>query len=140
MQIPNSSWGFVASPGWPSSGNGLSLATNAYVPFWQDPGVNRTYGYNMYVVSNTTAVILDTPFPDLIVPLQAQLRLGEYVFLSATVNATVSENINLSPSQQDDANFWESIHDWPFTSIDMNFDLYSGLKVRISCDCPALML
>ena len=129
----DSDWGFVTSPGQPWTGNGLSLAASGYVPFWQNPSINRTYGYNLYVASNTTSAALDTPFPDMIQDLQAQLRLGDYMIMNATVNATVSENINLKPSQQNNSDFWDRHYpdsQWEYTDIDMFFGFHSAMLVR----------
>ena len=132
IRAQDSDWGFVTAPGWPSSGNGLLLAVNAYVPFWEDPAVNRTYGYNLFVVSNTTAAVLDTPFPNMIQGLQARLRLGDSLQMKTTVNATISKNINLPSSQQDDPAFWGSLSaDWMTKFFLYGFQLlerYTGMS------------
>ena len=136
VALQDSDWGFVPPPGWTTSGNGLALAVDAYAPFWQDPGINRTYGYNLYVASNTTAAILDTPFPTLINHLQARLDLGEYMQISATVNATVSENDNLSSSEQEE--FFQNLdgNKWRSNVINMGFELESQLMVCICYPVP----
>ena len=138
IDISESSWGLVAAPGLPSTG-GLSLAVNAYVPFWQNPGLGRTYAYNLYVASNTTAALLDTPFSSWIEPLQAELHLGDVLELTATVNATVSENVNLSPSQQNDPAFWASLESsgWGSSYIDFHYNLSAFATVYTNC--PLMM-
>lgn len=91
-------FGIYPNPGWPTSGNGLALAIDAYVPFWLGPQLKKAYGYNLYTVDNATAVMLDTPDPKYIQgTLQESLRYNSQLSASytirATVNATVSEAI-----------------------------------------------
>ena len=56
----------------------------------------------MFVESDNTTAILDAPFPDYIQQMQSTLRLGASVLVTANVNGTVSENIDLDPSTQSD--------------------------------------
>ncbi|KAL9603868.1 MAG: hypothetical protein Q9179_002055 [Wetmoreana sp. 5 TL-2023] len=127
----DSHWGIISRPGWPWSGNGLSGAVDAYVPFWNNVGISRTYGYNMFVASNTTAALLDTPDWDTIRSEQDGLRLGQYVILNTTVNATVAEHKEIEPEDRIDARFWKDLEGRGFTNntIDMSFALFSGLYV-----------
>ena len=110
--------------------------------YYKTSAMNRTYGYNLYVASNTTAAVLDTPFPTFTQPLQAGLRLGDSLQISTTVNATVSENIDLTPSQQGDPAFWGTFSDgtWTYNDIDMNFDFNSGFLVRTNCTAEEQIL
>ena len=129
-----SNWGFISRPGWPWTGNGLSGAVDAYVPFWNDVGIERTYGYNMLVASNTTAALLDTPEQDLIYAEQSGLRRGEYVTLNTTVNATVAQFTEIRPSDRVNPAYWESLwtkRGFINTTTDMSFDFLSQLSVRI---------
>lgn len=57
-------YGLTAAPGCKRIGNGLSLLVDVYLPFWVDPThKNGTYGFNLFVPSNTTAAILDAVLP-----------------------------------------------------------------------------
>ena len=138
----SSNWGFTSRPGWPWSGNGLSGAVDAYVPFWNDVGIDRTYGYNMLVASNTTAALLDTPEWDLIYAEQSGLRPGEYVTLNTTVNATVTEFAEIRPSDRVNPAYWGDLwtkRGFINTTIDMSFNFMSQLSVSMgqTCDMSA---
>lgn len=140
-----SGWGFVSRPGWPGSGNGLSGAVDAYVPFWNDVGMERTYGYNMLVASSTTAALLETPEWEIIYAEQSGLRPGEYVTLSTTVNATVTHLTEIQPSDRVNPAYWEDLRTtrgFIDNTIDMNFNLKSQLLVSIAqtCDMPTHVL
>ena len=104
-------FGLVDAPGYQKVGvGGFSHLTKAYTPYWIDPGFNRTYGFNLYVESNTTAALLDAPFPEAVSKIQADLRLGDFVLLTADVNGTVSENVPLDPAIQSDATWWNQTY------------------------------
>ncbi|KAL8735907.1 MAG: hypothetical protein Q9181_002614 [Wetmoreana brouardii] len=129
----DSHWGIISRPGWPWSGNGLSGAVDAYVPFWNHVGISRTYGYNMFVESNTTAALLDTPDLDTIQSEQNSLDLGQYILLHTTVNATVAEHKEMEPEDRIDAQFWKDLEGRGFINrtIDMIFGFFSGLYAPI---------
>ena len=129
----SSQWGFVSRPGWPWSGNGLSGAIDAYVPFWNEVDIGRTYGYNLFVASNTTAALLDTPEWGTIYGERSRLRPRGYVILNTTVNATVAEHTEIQPSDREDPGYWESLRGRGFrnTTIDMSFQFYSGIFVSL---------
>ncbi|MCJ1405538.1 hypothetical protein MMC11_008766 [Xylographa trunciseda] len=99
-------FGLTASPGNQRIGSGISLLVEVYLPFWTDPDVNRTYGFNMFVASNTTTAILDAPLPNYLNDLIPGLAVGDSLLISATVNATVSEMIEFPESDRNDPNFW----------------------------------
>ena len=126
-----SDWGYIGRPGWPWSGNGISGAVDAYVPFWDDIAVNKTYGYNLYVASNTTAAMLDTPRSDDTQFIRDNLRLGEFVIINTTVNATVAEHNEIPTSQREDDSFWKALKTRNFTDrkIDMSYGLFSQITV-----------
>ena len=89
MPSPSMDFGMFAAPGLAPTGNGLALAINAYLPFWSDPRLNTAYEYNLYALDNETAALLDTLDPLMIAEHQRGLSLGEYLTISANVNATV---------------------------------------------------
>ena len=60
---PDLEFGPTAAPGLQLIGNGLSLLVNVYLPFWTHPALGRTYGFNLYVLDNSIAAILDAPRP-----------------------------------------------------------------------------
>ena len=129
----NSKWGYISRPGWPWSGNGISGAVDAYVPFWNDVGMNRTYGYNLYVASNTTAAILDTPQSDDTQSIRASLRLGEFVIINTATNATVAEYNEIPTSERGDSLFWGALGEKGFINhtIPMDFGLFSQITVSL---------
>lgn len=105
-------FGFSSTPGKQRIGDGLSILSDVYVPFWISPGLNRTYGFNMYIASdNKTAMIVDSPFPSYLTSLQSSLVEGESLSLSATVNATVSEMVNPTDEERNSTAFWSDVQD-----------------------------
>ena len=100
-------FGFTAAPGYQLIGNGLSLLVEVYLPFWIKPSLGRAYGFNLYVATdNTTAAVLDAPLPNDLVKIQASLNDFDSMTITATVNATVAEKIDPSPSGRDDNEYW----------------------------------
>ncbi|KIX10567.1 uncharacterized protein Z518_01651 [Rhinocladiella mackenziei CBS 650.93] len=103
-------FGFSSTPGKQRIGDGLSILSDVYVPFWIDPALNRTYGFNMYIAAdNKTAMIVDSPYPSYLTAIQSSLSNGETVSLSATVNATVSEMVNLTEAERNSDDFWATV-------------------------------
>ncbi|OAL39128.1 hypothetical protein AYO20_01446 [Fonsecaea nubica] len=100
-------FGFAAPPGMQRIGDGLSLLSQVYVPFWTDPGLNRTYGFNVFVAGdNKTAAIVDSPYPSYLTAIQSRLKDGETITMSTTVNATVSEVNDISDEDRKSDEFW----------------------------------
>ena len=93
---PSMDFGMYAAPGLAPTGNGLALAVNAYLPFWNEQRIDATYGYHLYIKDNTSAALLDTPDPNVIAELQRNLSIGQSFRLSANVNGTVSEKLLIS--------------------------------------------
>ena len=98
----NATFGSTAAPGYQLIGNGLSLLVSVYLPFWIKPSLDRTYGFNLYIADNRTAAILDAPLPSDLLRLQASLEGHESINITAKVNATVTESIDVSPSERYD--------------------------------------
>ncbi|RDW57290.1 hypothetical protein BP5796_12740 [Coleophoma crateriformis] len=93
------SFGATGPPGIQNIGFGLSLFVNARVPWFEDPGFQRAYGFNMWVDSETTTIMVDGPLPGLVDDLQSKLKTGESTDLTADVSAIVcSHNDQLSNS------------------------------------------
>jgi hypothetical protein len=108
----NGFFGFSSTPGKQRIGDGLSQLPDIYVPFWIDPGLNRTYGFNMYIPSdNRTGVIVDSPYPTYLTNLQSSLSKGQTITLSATVNATVSEMVNPTDAERKNDDYWSVMMD-----------------------------
>ena len=104
-------FGLVDAPGYQKLGvAGFSHLAKAYTPYWIDPGFNRTYGFNLFVESSTTAALLDAPLPNAVREIQANLRPGDFVLLTADVNGTVSENVPLDPAIQSNATWWNQTY------------------------------
>ncbi|KAI9801245.1 MAG: hypothetical protein M1833_002815 [Piccolia ochrophora] len=100
-------FGYTAAPGYQLIGDGLSLLTEVYLPYWIEPSLGRTYGFNLYIVDNTTAAVLDAPLPNDLLKLQASLNDLESITIMAAVNATVTESVDLSLSERNDHNgYW----------------------------------
>ncbi|OAL17736.1 hypothetical protein AYO22_11392 [Fonsecaea multimorphosa] len=103
-------FGFAAPPGMQRIGDGLSLLAQVYVPFWTDPGLNRTYGFNVFIAGdNKTAAIVDSPFPSYLTEIQGRLKDGETLTMSTTVNATVSEVNEISDDDRNSVDFWNDV-------------------------------
>ncbi|OAP55492.1 hypothetical protein AYL99_10465 [Fonsecaea erecta] len=103
-------FGFAAPPGMQRIGDGLSLLAQVYVPFWTDPGLNRTYGFNVFVADdNKTAAIVDSPFPSYLTEIQSRLKDGETLTMSTSVNATVSEMREISDEDRNSLDFWTDV-------------------------------
>ena len=101
------SFGLTAAPGYQLIGNGLSLLMEVYLPFWTKPKIGQTYGFNLYIADNRTAAILDGPLPGDLMKLQASLKEHESMNITAEVNATVAENVDISSSERSDYNgYW----------------------------------
>ena len=108
----NGFFGFSSTPGKQRIGDGLSILPDVYVPFWIDPALNQTYGFNMYIAAdNKTAAILDSPFPSYLSGLQSRLSDGETLSLTATVNATVSEMVNPTEAERNSEDYWTAVQD-----------------------------
>lgn len=102
VQSTDAIFGLTAAPGYQLIGNGLSLLVEVYLPFWIKPSLGRTYGFNLYIADNRTAAILDAPLPKDLLRLQASLNAHESMNITAKVNATVTESIDISPSERYD--------------------------------------
>ena len=102
VQSTEATFGATAAPGYQLIGKGLSLLVQVYLPFWIKPSLGRTYGFNLYIADNRTAAILDAPLLKDLLRLQASLDEHESMNITAKVNATVTESIDISPSERYD--------------------------------------
>ena len=102
VESTGATFGPTAAPGYQLIGNGLSLLVQVYLPFWIKPSLGRTYGFNLYIADNRTAAILDAPLPKDLLRLQESLDEHESMNVTARVNATVTESMDISPSERYD--------------------------------------
>ena len=109
LHLPNGIFGYAASPGNQRIGDGLTLLADLYRPFWIEPALNRTYGSNLFIKNNATAVVVDTPYPAYLTYLQSHLSDGESLMLAATVNATVAQETAITPKQRNDPDYWDNV-------------------------------
>lgn len=105
-------FGISGPPGTQRLGNGLSLMVNATLPFVVEPSISKTYGFNMYVVSNDTTAMLDGPLPS-VSELRSNLSETQSIEMSALVNATVCSRNDPSVEQRTDASFGNSANSVP---------------------------
>ncbi|KAI4198790.1 MAG: hypothetical protein LQ350_005031 [Teloschistes chrysophthalmus] len=130
---PDAAFGITAAPGNQLIGNGLSLLSAVYLPFWMNPAINRTYGFNLYIPNNSTAAILDAPLPADLTSLQTSLQNDQSMTITTNVNATVTENINPSTSERNDVNYWQRVQAlYPYNEHGLKEqedidNLYSGI-------------
>ncbi|KAL8691977.1 MAG: hypothetical protein Q9218_002901 [Villophora microphyllina] len=90
---PDADFGATAAPGYQLIGDGLSLLSTVYLPYWLNPAVNRTYGFNLFIADNTS------------------LQNDQSMTITAKVDATVTQNINPSKSERNDPEYWQTIND-----------------------------
>ena len=102
VQSTNATFGTTAAPGYQLIGNGLSLLVEVFLPFWIKPSLGHTYGFSLYIADNRTAAILDAPLPNDLLRLQASLNDYESMNITAKVNATVTESVDISLSERYD--------------------------------------
>lgn len=98
--------------------NSIYLFTNAYTDFQWDvsSGIvvlpdlslqNAPYGYNLLILSPTSAAALDVPMPDYVSWHQSRLVKQEQLRISSSVNAFVATyNTSLETFRENDT-FWE---------------------------------
>lgn len=110
-------FGTTGPPGTQRLGNGLSLMVNATLPFLVEPSINKTFGYNMYVISNSTTAMLDAPLPEYVSELRSSLGNTRSIEMSALVNATVCSRIGIDPKQRHNDSWGEDAD---------TIDLYTG--------------
>ena len=102
-------FGYTATPGNQRIGDGLTLLADLYRPFWIDPALNRTYGFNLYIEDNSTAAIVDTPYPSYLRSLQSHLSDSESLTLTTLVNATVSRQTPITATQRNNTTYWNDV-------------------------------
>ena len=92
--------GMTGPPGTQNLGFGLSLFTNATLPWFKDPGFpDRVYGFNMHVANENVTAMLDGPMPSYVNDIQFSLRPEQSKTITADVTALVCEqNDQLTPS------------------------------------------
>ena len=106
MHLQDGLFGYTATPGDQRIGDGLTLLSSLYRPFWIEPALNRTYGFNLFIEDNSTAVILDSPYPSYLTYLQSHLSDTESLTLTTTVNATVARDTPIKADQRYNKDYW----------------------------------
>ena len=106
IPAPEIYFGATAAPGYQLIGNGLSLLVVTYLPFWMNPALGRTYGFNLFIADNNTAAILDAPRPADLTYLQSSLQDDQSIVLIAEVNATVTEK---RPIDRHSMDYWDAV-------------------------------
>jgi hypothetical protein len=103
-------FGMAYPPGYQRIGLGQAMASHQYLPFWLNPRTASTYGFALYVESNATAAVLDAPFANFFTEIQGHIgeSVEDSVFVTAKVNATVSESRPFSDSELSDPG-WEAL-------------------------------
>lgn len=81
--------GLTGPPGTQNIGYGLSLFVNATLPWFEQPGFARPYGFNTYVVNENVTAMLDGPMPKEVQAIQASLGDNKYMTLTGNVSALV---------------------------------------------------
>ena len=126
-------YGLCGPPGMQGLGVGLSLFVQSLIPFTLDPGHPRSYGFNTFVASNTTTIMLDVPLPSYIEELQSRLRSNENFEVTATVSATVCLWDDPTAVERGDPNWWGEI--WadlgPEVDYGVFIDTYFGTSVGL---------
>ena len=125
LHLQDGLFGYTATPGNQRIGDGLTLLSSLYRPFWIEPALNRTYGFNLFIEDNSTAVIVDTPYPSYLTYLQSRLSEGESLTLETVVNATVARQTAIAPEQRNSDEYWSNVldlfgHDPTFNGLDIN--------------------
>jgi hypothetical protein len=101
--------GLTGPPGTQNIGYGLSQFVNATLPWFEDPGFDRVYGFNTYVADENTTVMLDGPMPSYLKDLQASLRPRQTKYISGDVAALeCSLNNDLNSTREDLDQFFNS--------------------------------
>ncbi|KAF8850440.1 hypothetical protein BDZ45DRAFT_194104 [Acephala macrosclerotiorum] len=109
--------GWTGPPGTQDLGFGLSLFVNVTLPWFEDPGYDRAYGFNMYTMSENTTAILDGPLPDYVSNLQSKLSNDQSMSITTEVNATVADLYNgLSRSRDNLSSTFETDINTPFSA------------------------
>ncbi|KAL9111060.1 MAG: hypothetical protein Q9227_004493 [Pyrenula ochraceoflavens] len=136
IHVSNSTHGVFAAPGVAVNAYlGLNIMSNATFPFFQAtrneeslPDLPRAYGYNMLLLSNRSAAMLDMPDPALVSSYQSRLAPGEWVTISADVGGLVAQYNSTSRQQNLDPSFWKTLpHDlgWDVSSAWLSPDSYT---------------
>lgn len=82
-------FGLTGPPGTQTVGYGMSLFINATLSWFFDPGFDRPYGFNMYIIDNETTAMIDGPLPADVQLLQTGLSQGQSLEVEATVRAFI---------------------------------------------------
>lgn len=118
-------YSIAAPPGLKNVGS-LGLMVNATIPFMVASTDNvplpthdqypKAYGYNIVLLSNSSAAALDFPVSTFISQLQSSLEPGTYYNLTAQVRGTVATYNSTVESHRNDDAFWKTYFGGPLTS------------------------
>jgi hypothetical protein len=114
MLIVVGSYSPTGPPGFQNVGT-TTIMANATVPFLAAarddmplPSFDNptAYGFNILLLSNTSAAALDGPHPSRVDEIQQELSLDEVLILTAEVRATVVCYNSTAETHRHDASFW----------------------------------
>ena len=125
-------FGLVPPLGYERIGLGYSHITNLYTPFWTSPGLNHTYGFNLFVESNNTSAALDAPFPQSVASVQQNLGPEDSFTISATVIGSVAEIDPLSDSERCNSTWWRQIRRNQSAASSSEINLYYGRRALLN--------
>lgn len=67
----------------------------------------KAYGFNILLLSNSSAAALDTPLSNQISDIQRELNLDDVSILTANVRATVVSHNSTAENHRNDTSFWQ---------------------------------
>ena len=123
---------------------GLSIMANATIPFMAASNdavpfnaliEPQAFGFNILLLSNTSAAALDGPVPHHITTLQRQIAPDSALLLTADVRGTVAQYNATAESHRNDAAFWDKY--FSLTGLSSN-ELWNGYNFGfLNIDTPS---
>ncbi len=117
----NATYGPTGPPGMQDNISGPIIVANATAPFLSTTRDDNklpsdhfqrshVYGFNVVLLSNTSAASLDAPVPSRITALQQKLKELESIALRATVRGTVVRYNSTVDAHRHDKDYWDVFH------------------------------
>lgn len=122
IEVTGGMYGMAAPPGIQEVGStGISLMVNATMPFFlfqgdkaQPPSFPvrpQPFRFNLLLLSNRSAVVLDTPRKEYLVAIQDKLAPNEERMVEASVHGTVTNFDESVIARQNDSAYWKAHYD-----------------------------